>query len=428
MNPLMTKNSKPIGFWTATSLVVGNMIGTGIYTLPASLALFGPWSLVGFVIAALGALSLAKVYAELTLAHPLSGGPYAHGEMAFGKTVGFFVAWGYWIMNWTGSAATAVGIVGYISTFVPEINSNRLLAFFIGLAIVWFFTGINCLGLKMTGRVQLFLTTLKLLPLLIFPVIAFSSIDPSHFALTSDTFSLSAINTSALLAMWSFVGLESATVPTDSISNPTKTVSRATLFGTTLTALLYLATTITLYGLLPIHTLATSSAPFAMAASTLSAAHLAPLIALCIVISGMGGLNGWILVHGQVPEAMAKDNIFPQIFAKTTASGAPIAGLLIGTLLMTSVMFLGYEEALIDQFVQIITMGGVLVLFAYFISSLAAFKLIKKRSTSLSIVCLIGAIYSLWAIYGAGLPALKGCLIAYLTGIPIYLWLHYKKG
>lgn len=423
----MTRTPRPFGFWTATALVAGNMIGAGIYTLPSALAKFGPLSLVGFVIAALGAMCLASVYAQLTLAHPLSGGPYAHGEMAFGKFTGFMVAWGYWIMNWTGSAATAVGTVGYLSTFIPEINTDRWLAFQFGLAIVWFFTGINCLGLRSGGIVQVVLTALKLIPLVVFPLFAFKGVHVAN--LTSGPMDWSVINTSALLAMWSFIGLEAATVPTQSIQNPGKTVGRATIVGTAVTACLYLLTIITLYGLVPIQQLAQSNASFVDAASALFDHNMAPLMAICIMISGMGGLNGWILVHGQVPEAMAKDKIFPAIFAKVTKNGAPVAGLIIGTCLMSVVMLVNVNDSLIDQFTMIIEAGGALTLFAYFISSLSAFKLLKnkrKLGPVFWVMCTLATGFSIWAIFGAGWKILGYCGLAYLSGLPVYFWISRR--
>lgn len=415
------------------SLVIGNMIGTGIYLLPASLARYGSLSLIGFALTALGALCLAYVFAVLTVRNPQSGGPYTHGQAVFGNLVGFLVAWGYWIMNWTGSAATAIGIVSYLSTFVPELVHNRLLAFEYGMVIVWSVTLINCLGLRFGGAVQVILTSVKLIPLIIVPIAALFWFHPDNFflsvgsAMDDGHTTFSAINAAAALAIWSFIGLEAATVPADRIHSPEKTIARATIFGTALVALIYLFTNVALFGAIPIHTLATSATPFVDVAKLAFGDYVAPIIAVCVIISGLGGINGWILLHGQIPQVMAKDSLFPRQFLRTSADGTPVLGLLVGSFLITLLMMASYQDSLLQQFEMIITVGSVMTLFAYFISSLAALFLFKNTKTlGFKLICSLAIIYSLWAIGGAGSKVLTFCGLGYLIGIPLYLYVRHQ--
>lgn len=424
---------KPFGFWTAVSLVIGNMIGTGIYFLPAALATYGSLSLIGFALSACGALCLAYVFAVLTIHNPKSGGPYTHGQAVFGNLIGFLVAWGYWIMNWTGSAATAIGIVSYCSAFVPELVHNRLLAFEYGLVIVWGVTFINCLGLRFGGIIQVILTAIKLIPLIIVPLAALFWFHPDNFFLSVGSATdqghttFSAINAAAALALWSFIGLEAATVPADQIHNPKKTIARATIFGTALVALIYFITNVALFGAIPIHTLATSAAPFVDVAKLIFGDTIAPLIALCVILSGLGGINGWILLHGQIPQVMAKDGLFPRQFTRVTADGTPVLGLIVGSVLITLLMAASYQDSLLEQFVLIITVGSVMTLFAYLISSLAALFLLKEAKTlGFWVVCLLAIVYSLWAIGGAGSKVLLFCAFGYGIGIPVYLYVRYQ--
>lgn len=418
---------RPFGFWTAVSLVVGNMVGTGIYVLPAALAQYGSISLLGYALTALGAICLAYVFANLILHNPRSGGPYTYGQEVFGKLTGFLVAWGYWTMNWTGSAATAVAVVSYLSTFIPALAVNRLLSLVYACFIVWGVTIVNCLGLRIGGRVQVVLTFLKLLPLLVIPCVSLFWFQPENFALSGSiaggnwTVLLAAISGSAAFSVWSFVGLESATVPTDKISNPRQTVVLATLCGTTAAALLYFMTLVGLFGLLPVEQLANSGTPFVDATRTVTGFAMSPLIAICIIVSGLGGLNGWILLHGQVPEAMAKDGLFPCCFAKTSPQGVPRVGLIVGSILITILLTVNYKDSLLDQFILIVTVASVMTLFAYLVSSLAALVLIRRKPL-FSMVCVIASCYSLWAIWGVGLKILILTAVAYIIGIPIHAY------
>src|SRR5689334_6089272 len=106
-----------LGFWMAVSLVMGNMIGSGILLLPASLAPYAGLSLVGWLASTCGALALATVSARLSRIDPAAGGPYAYTRRAFGDLAGFLVAWGYWISIWTGIGALVVALTGYLSPF-----------------------------------------------------------------------------------------------------------------------------------------------------------------------------------------------------------------------------------------------------------------------------------------------------------------------
>lgn len=427
INTAQPAQHRPFGFWTAVSLVMGNMIGTGIYLLPSELAHFGTLSLAGYLLTALGALGLAYVFSSLILYNPRSGGPYAYGREVFGDLTGFLVAWGYWTMNWTGSAATAVGVTSYLSTFLPSLAHNRIFALECELFLIWCITCVNCLGLRVGGRVQIVLTFLKLLPLLAIPAVSFFWFQLENVSLkipvtgSGHTWAFfTAISGSAALSVWSFVGLESATVPTSKISNPRRTVMLATLCGTAAIAILYLITLIGLFGLIPVETLANSATPFVDATVAVTGSVMAPaIISICIIVSGIGGLNGWILLHGQMPEAMAKDGLFPPRFAKVSSQGVPRFGLITGSLLITCLLTVTYENSLLEQFVLIVTAAVVMTLFAYLVSSMAALSLIKKKRM-FSIICCFAILYTSWAIWSVGLKILVLTAMGYIIGLPVY--------
>ena len=133
---------------------MGNMIGSGVFLLPASLAAYRGLSLVGWVVSAAGSVCLAMVFARLAAFRPASGGPYAYTRQAYGDLAGFLVAWGYWISIWTANAALAVAFVGYLDPFIPSVVRNPLAAASLAVGMVWLLTAVNCRGTLGAGRVQ----------------------------------------------------------------------------------------------------------------------------------------------------------------------------------------------------------------------------------------------------------------------------------
>ncbi len=419
---------KVFGFWTATALVVGNMIGSGIFFLPASLAKLGPISILGWVVTSIGALSLAYIFALLTRSFPKAGGPYTHTQHAFGDVLGFMMAWGYWIMAWSSNAAISLAFVSYLSHFIPVIADHQLIGVGLAMGLVWLTTLINCLGIQYGGFVQIITVIVKLAPLLVLGMLGWAYINPDNFfpLNVSGESNLSAINASAALTMWAFIGLEAATVPADNVSNPSRTISRATLFGTGLGALFYIVTSLIIFGLIPSSDLATSNAPFVIAATKVLGEFAGPIIGFCVLCSIFGGLNGWVLVQGQIPYSLAQERLFPRFFLKATPNGTPISGLIFSSILITIILAMNLDSSFVDKFNTIILVGAVMTLIAYIFAALSSLKLLRKGadegpSTKLVISALIGMVYGILAIYGAGIEILNVCLAAYVLGIPVYL-------
>jgi APA family basic amino acid/polyamine antiporter len=286
-------NSKPqkIGLITATSLVVGNMIGVGIFVLPAVLSNYGSVSLVGWLLTAAGALILAKIFSNLSkIVVSKSGGPYVYSKTGFGEFTGFLVAWGYWISCWISNGAIAIAIIGAASFFVPELAANSALSASLALILIWFFTWINSLGIKESGRVQLITTILKILPLIfiiVFGVFFFDVNNLPKFNLTGES-DFSAISAVATLTLYAFLGIECATIPAGNIKNPEKTIPKATMFGTIIVTILYILGTLILFGILPIEVLQKSPAPFAEAAKIMGGEYGGYFVAVGVIISGLG--------------------------------------------------------------------------------------------------------------------------------------------
>lgn len=433
----MSSSNKKIGLITTTSLVVGNMIGAGIFILPASLSTYGSISLLGWVFTASGAIILAKIFSNLSkIIVNKSGGPYAYSKEGFGDFIGFLVAWGYWISTWISNAAIAIAIIGALSFFFPILETNSFLAVSVGLSMIWFFTWINSNGVRFSGKIQVITTVLKILPLLfviIFGLFFFSLDNFPKFNLTGEsdftTFSLV-----AALTLYAFLGLESASIPAENIKNSSKTVPKATMLGTIISTCIYILGTIVLFGILPTETLQNSPAPFAEAGEVIGGKYAGYFIAMGAAISGMGALNGWILILAQIPMAAAKDNIFPKIFKKNNKKGAPVFGLIIGSLLSSVVMLMNFSDSLVSQFTFMVNLTVLACLVPYLFVS-AAYTIIvlqknKEPSSSILktvILGLLGFLYSLWAIYGSTAEVVFYGFLLLLLGIPFYVLMQWNK-
>ena len=432
----MSSSNKKIGLITSTALVVGNMIGAGIFILPASLSKYGGISLLGWVFTASGALILAKIFSNFSkIIVNKSGGPYIYSKQGFGDFIGFLVAWGYWISTWISNAAIAIAIIGGLSFFFPILQTNSVLAVSIGLSMIWFFTWINSKGMRTTGKIQLITTVLKLLPLvfvIIFGIFFFSLDNFPEFNMTGES-NFTSFSLVAALTLYAFLGLESASIPLENIHNPEKTVPKATMYGTIISTCIYIFSTIVLFGILPTETLQNSPAPFAEAGEIIGGKYTGYFIAIGAIISGMGALNGWILILAQIPMAAAKDEMFPRIFKRKNKKGVPVLGLVIGSILSSVVMLMNFSENLVTQFTFIINLTVLACLVPYlFVSASYAIVIIQNKIYTNSIVKtvllgLFGFLYSLWAIYGSSAEVVFYGLLLLLLGIPFYVLMQWNK-
>lgn len=431
-------NKKALSQPILISMVVGNMIGTGIYLLPASLAEYGTISVISWIYTSLGAMLLALTFANLNKLFPKTGGPYIYCREAFGTLIGFIVAYTYWISNLVSIAGIAVASIGYLGFLSPMLDAQSAsyhpgLALLFELAAVWLFTIINVLGIHTAGLVQLFLTIIKILPLLLVSFVGLGYIDLQNLAEfnISNTSHLTAISAGAALCFWSFIGLECATVPAENTEG-TKSVFIATVFGTLITCLIYIFSTIVLMGMIAPDQLQSSQFPFAQAGTMLFGPSAAFIIAIFAVISGLGALNVCVLVQGQIVFAAARDGFFPKRFAKLSKHDVPIAGQLLSSSLISIFLFMTMQPSLLAQFNAIILLAALLTLFVYFMTTLASIKCqLQNRKTKsidkryFAVACL-AAFYALWMISSIGMFTLAVGLIMVALCVPIY-FLFIKK-
>ena len=417
-----------LGFWSAVAIVMGNMIGSGVFLLPASLAAYRGLSLVGWVISAAGSVMLALVFARLARQLPATGGMYAYTRAAFGDLAGFLVTWGYWLSTVGTLGALAVALVGYLDPFIPGIVRAPASAAVLAIVFIWIFVGINVAGVALAGQVQIVTTALKLVPLAIVAIGGVFFFNGEAFAMppTDQTPAATQIVTVVTLTLWAFLGLECATIPAGSVRNPTRTIPLATIVGTTLTAVIYIVSTIGVMSLVAPDALASSTAPFADAARQLIGDRAAQLVALGAAVSCAGALNGWVLVAGQLPMAAAADGLFPRVFAQLSGRATPARGMIIAGLLGSTLVAMNYSRGLVALFTFIILLSTLSTLVPYVYCSLAVWLMPQQpRPTgAAAIVSLLAFIYAMFAIYGAGAETVFYGFLLLLAGLPIYVWMR----
>ncbi len=428
-------NSEKIGLWTATSLVVGNMIGSGVFLLPSALGVYGGISMVGWLLSTLGAMFLALLFSYLSKVMPSVGGPYAYTREGLGEFAAFLVAWGYWVSVWCGNAAITVAFVSYLSVFFPVLKTNNWAAILTGLSAIWLLTWINTLGIKTAGKVQLVTTVLKLVPLVMIAVFGIFYMDGQNFTPfnRSSESTLTAITSTATLTLWAYLGMESATIPANNVENPEKTIPRATMLGTLIAAFVYIFGTLAVMGLIPAEALKNSAAPFADTAAKMWGELARQWVALGAIISTFGALNGWILMQGQVPLAMAKDKIFPSLFGKENKKEVPALGIIISSLLLSGLMSMNFSKSLVEQFKFMILLSTLTVLIPYLFSAAATVLIVKKQNTAIPkerhtvlFIATMAFFYALWAVAGSGQDVVYWGFILLMLGVPIYILMKYK--
>ena len=416
------------------ALVVGNSIGSGVFLLPASLAPYGLNSVIAWGFTACGAILLAIVFARLSRAFPAAGGPYAYVHLAFGPLTAFIVAWGYWISIWVGNAAIATGAVSYLTPMLPWIAGVPGASAAVTLGFLWLLTLVNWYGIQASGWVQSVTTILKVLPLLAVALLGLFTVRSGNVAAAHVIpLSLSGTTAAATLTLWALLGLESATIPADKVRDPTRTIPAATLLGTIITALICIVACTTVLLLVPPQTLAQSNAPFVDLATQYWGNDAGKLLAVFAAISGFGALNGWILLQGELPNAMAKNGVFPKIFARESPRRTPTFALFFSSGLVTLLILANYQKSMVSIFTFMILLSTTACLVLYALCSLALLRLqwtgelengqigVPRRGTvPLAMVAIIAAAYSLWAIVGAGAEAVLWGAALLALGVPLY--------
>jgi len=431
---------RELGLTAAVAIVVGNCIGSGIFTSAASLAAASnpKTAIIAWIITSAGSLLIALSFASLGTAMPRTGGPIVYTRAAFGDFAGFLIAWTYWIGAWVGNAAIITAFMLYFTYFVPG-AATPVLAFLITSGVLWFFTIINILGVKGAGRVSIVTTVLKVGALVVFVVIAAMHFNPAMLGTISNA-KVAGMNTlpaAIAIALWAFVGIESATVPAGEIMNPQKNIRKSTIYGTLIAAAVYLIVSIVGMGVLDQATLAGSNAPLADIINKATGGTWGGnFIALGAIVSTLGASSGWILTTARSAFGASQDKLFPAMFSKIHPKYlTPVTSLIISALAANILLILNYMGTLNSAFNFMLLLATLAFLPAYAFSAAADIILLKNRPSEFnffsflknSFFALLAFGYSIYAIYGTGAKVVMYGFILMLVGIPVYLYMMLQN-
>jgi basic amino acid/polyamine antiporter, APA family len=435
------QKARALGVTSATGLVIGSIIGTGVFTMPAVLAGAGTSSLIVLGVIALGAMLLAVLFGQLTRRVPKSdGGLYAYARYEFGDFAGYLTGWCYWVQAWAGNAAIVASWVFYVDALFGIDHPSGLANWGIALVGLWVPAAVNLAGVRQMARFQNVTVVLKFLPLLFVGVVGWFFVSKVNFgAFNASGGSLyNAIGIAAGVALFSFIGVEVAAMTAKRVKNPRKNVGRASLLGTGASAIVYLLVAAAVMGLVPHHTLVNTGAPFVNAFGAIfnQGAWAGKLIAAVAVVSGIGALNGWTLVTTEVSRAAADDGLFPRQFAWTDRNGTAWFGIVMAALLPSILMLWRYTTSTgLTVFTELVDLTVVTVAIPYLFSACAqlAYLVSRRRRVERWLLArdlsIAGAavLFSTWVAFAAGYSAVYQAMVVVFLGIILYAFLKARR-
>lgn len=410
--------ARPFGFWTATALVVGGMIGSGIFLVPALLAPYGWTGVAAWAIGIAGALAIGWTLARLAATMPDATGAIAVAAAVIGPLPGVLIGWSYWVAVWSANAAIAIAATSYLAALYPPLDATPLTGALVAVGLIWALTGLNLAGARRAGEFQVVTTLLKLLPL--FAVVAIAAgvgrsapvVLPALPPLRDLGSGLAGAVTLTLFAL---VGFEAAGVAATRVRDPARTIVRATLAGTIVTGVLYLIVCSAIVLMLPVTAVVASPAPFALFVATFWGHRAAVGVALFAAIAAIGALNGWVLIQGEVPLGMARAGLLPRWFARVSPRDVPVRVLVLSSALASALVLFNASRSLAGVFSAAMLLSTCATLWLYVAICVAALM----RGIA-PVTAATGLAFTLVAFWGAGTDASGLSLVLMLTAVPVY--------
>ena len=416
-----------IGFWRGWSIAVGCAIGSGIFMMPTLLAPYGLLGFGGWLIAGSGSILVALTMARLVKRIPRTGGPYVYVNEGLGSFAGFIIAWTYWVACISAIAGISIAFVGYLGFFVPIISDSPIHSLLASMLLVWIIVILNIRSLEGSSKFQLISTLLKLLPLIfmIFLGMLNFNLDNLPELNPTDLHPISLLATVTTLVMWSFIGIETATVPADNVINPQETIPKILIVSVVTVLIVYFLVSIAIAAIVPTSELMNSTAPFALAATKILGLTGGIIISMGALISTLGSLNANTLTAGNISLAAARDGLLPARFMSLTKTGTPIFTYLLTGIFVSILLILNYTKGIVNAFIFMAMLSTLSTLIAYAFCALAEFKFAQTdkknqtRNNALLLSC--GTfVYAFFAIWGAGIEMIIYSLVLILIGMPIY--------
>lgn len=414
----MTQVSKErmLGPWMTLSLVIGSIIGTGIFLLPVSLAPLGASVPIGWLVSGIGVMAIA--YCASRIVSPDGGGLQAYVEQELGMTIGFLVTWMTWCATWIGTPAVGLAIATASTRIFPALAGHDILIAFGSMVAI---LAVNLRGVRVVGEFTMVTVMIRLFPLVAVLIIAASLIFQGQpvQAIDQPPATLGNVATAAALCLFALTGFEFAMSPVGKIRDPKRNLVRGLLIGVGLVAVLYLATTVSLSLIVPNSAIATSGAPFANAIAGQWGEGAALVAAAAIAISAVGALIPATLAVGEMLYSMALRGDVPRAFAHTNRFDAPYLALLVGVGLSSSLLLLNASKGTAGLFTFITLLASDAVLYLYAAATIAA--ALKDRRPTTTIAAIVGIAFVLFAFYGSGRESFLMSIALVGTGVLVHL-------
>lgn len=371
-------DQRKVGWGLAALLVAGNLIGSGVYLLPVTLAPFGSSSVIAWGLVSLGALALATVFAGLGRFHPGADGLNDYVEKGLGPFAGYVAIVAYWLANVAAIAGIAVAAVGYLAVFFPVLRETWPGAW-CNVALIWLMTLLAMFGPRVMAQLGGAALLVGLVPIVAAIAVGLFAFNPGIFAASWNPGGqplVSSLPASLVLIFWAFLGVECAGVISQRMRDPARDVGRATLAGIGLATLVYIAANVAVFGVIPVSELAVSTSPFADLAGRLVGPIAVAFIAACAVVKTAGTVGGWVTIVAETARAAARKGYLPRVFG--TGLITPKRNLVVHGVLMSLVALASAQPTLGGQFAILVTVTTVLILVIYILCSAVLIRLTRQ--------------------------------------------------
>jgi len=405
-----------LGKWMSAAMVVGTMIGSGIYLLPTTLAPYGYNLVIAFLLTGFGTMCLAFCLARLAAVIP--GGPFAYVTQAFGETTAFLTLWSYVVSQITGVAGVAVAVAGSLGHVFPAVGAGPgLIA--VALGTIAILAVVNLGGARSAGVLQVVATLIKIIPLIAVIILVVMRVGSGQAIepLEPTPLGIAPITIAGALMLFSLTGFEAAAVTANVTRDSTSTVPMATISGTGFTAIIYLLSTVAALMLLPSMVAAKSGAPFADAIAPILGSLAGMTVAIIAAISAFGTANALLLFAAEISRTLAQAKDLPAVFRKSNAVGAPVGAIWICAGIAALLVLASSSKNFVVLYVFITLVSTVAALVLYAVCAAAALKL--RVTGSLAVIAVIALLYSIAMFIGAGLEATLWGLGLALVGVPV---------
>ncbi|MDO5603684.1 MAG: putrescine-ornithine antiporter [Paracoccus sp. (in: a-proteobacteria)] len=425
----MAKTQKKMNVVQLTFLVTVNMMGSGIIMLPANMAQVGAISLLSWLVTALGSLAIAWGFAQAGLFSRSSGGLAGYAEEAYGKDGYFHVFFLYFLSLAIANVAVASSALGYLAAFFPGLSATPVISSLSIIGLLWLTTFANFGGPSMTGKIGTFSVWGVILPVGFISIAGWFWFSSTTFGEAWNPHGLTlgeGMGSSISLTLWAFLGMESASQNASSVENPKRDVPIAVMFGTLGAAVIYILSTTVIQGIVPNAELAQSSGPFGLAFAKMFSPAVGQIVMALAVIACIGSLLGWQFTLSSTAKDAADARMFPAVFSKVNAMGAPVRGMIIMAVIQSILALSTISPNLSEQFAALVNLAVVTNVVPYIVALSALFVIMrnanvdKKAYWRNGAVAIIAMLYSTYAVYAAGASAVMGGMLVICLGYIVF--------